>query len=182
MKKNVLIASVFMMAVTSCSKEELVESASLRVAEICGEESSTDLVAGQHLLMGDVTVSNDADFLYVTYNSTGNWVIRKTHLYVGPCDAIPTNGGGNPRIGHFPFTSTHPNTGVTSYTFTVPAEVLGGCGCVAAHAEVVRFNSRGSVIQSETAWGSGPEIGGNSWAMKFNYCLEECDSEEEQPS
>jgi len=185
MKKYLLILSALPLAFSSCQQDEaLTDTAAnsvFRSGEVCAE-SSTNLMAGQHHLAGSVIVENDADFLYVTYEATGNWRIKKTHLYVGDCNGIPTNGGGNPMIGRFPLHGNHSNPSVSSYTYTIPLADLAECGCVAAHAEVVRLNSSGNVVQSETAWGEGPRIGGSSWAMKFSYCAEECEEDEEDPS
>jgi len=176
MKKHFFVLAAMAFAFTSCQKEEIAEDvAAFRAGEICGDVASTNLMAGQHHLAGNVTVSNDADFLYVTYNATGNWRIKKTHLYVGACAGIPTNGGGNPKIGHFPLTANHNNPSVSTYTYAIALDDIAACGCVAAHAEVVRLNGSGTIVQSETAWGSGTGIGGNSWAMKFNYCAQECE-------
>ncbi|GAG48172.1 unnamed protein product, partial [marine sediment metagenome] len=49
-----------------------------------GEGKSGDLIAGQHIDVGDVIVSNDGTYLYVTYEITEpDWIITGTHLYVG---------------------------------------------------------------------------------------------------
>ena len=180
MKKYLFIIAALPLTFASCQKEELTEdmtNAALRSGIVCGE-ASTDLMAGQHHLAGNVTVENDADFLYVTYNATGDWRIKKTHLYVGDCAGIPTTGSGSPKIGHFPYAADHSNPSVSTYTYAISLNDLGECGCVAAHAEVVRLSGN-TVVQSETAWGKGTSIGGNSWAMKFDYCVEECVTEEE---
>lgn len=177
MKKSLLFALAIPFAFSSCQKEDLLENAteqSTGKQQIC-TEASTDLIAGQHHLAGNVTVENDDDFIYVTYNATGNWRIKKTHLYIGDCDGIPTNGGGNPKIGLFPLSENHSNPSVGSYTYAISRDNVPACGCVAAHAEVVRLNGGGIIVQSETAWGEGPTIGGKSWAMKFNYCAEDCE-------
>lgn len=184
MKKYLLILSTLPLAFTSCQQDEELTDTTLnsvlRSGEVCAQ-SSTDLMAGQHHLAGSVIVENDEDFLYVTYQAEGNWRIKKTHLYVGDCDGIPTNGGGNPQNGRFPYKGNHSSPSVSSYTYTIPLGDLAECGCVAAHAEVVRLNGN-TVVQSETAWGSGTSIGGNNWSMKFDYCVEECEEVEEEPS
>jgi len=183
MKKYLLILSALPLAFSSCQQDEsLTDTAAnsvFRSGEMCAQ-SSTNLMAGQHHVAGSVIVENDADFLYVTYQATGNWRIKKTHLYVGACNGIPTNGAGNPMIGHFPLHGNHSNPSVSSYTYTISLDDLPACGCVAAHAEVVRLNDAGTVVQSETAWGQGSRIGGSSWAMKFDYCKAECEDEEEE--
>lgn len=130
------------------------------------------LMAGQTINSGTVTVSNDADYIYVTYSTANGWLLTQTHLYVGECGLIPTNNPGNPMPGQFPYKSTHNN--ITSYTYQVPISALpaGECGCIAAHAVVVKLNSSGQVIQSQTAWGNGTliNLNGGNWGMKFDYC------------
>ncbi|MCF8424075.1 MAG: hypothetical protein K9H41_07010 [Bacteroidia bacterium] len=140
----------------------------------CGQAQVQNLMAGQFINSGNVTVTNDSTNLYVTYNTVNGWQIQKTHLYVGDCDSIP-NKNGNPKIGLFPYqTSNSPR--VTSFTYTIALSTLHGkaCYCIAAHAEVVLVDGSGNVIQSETGWGQGVSQGGNSWAMKFSYCTQSC--------
>ena len=126
------------------------------------------LIAGQNINAGTVTVTNDANFIYVTYATTNGWTISQTHLYVGDCALIPVNHAGNPQPGHFPYTGTHSN--VTSYTYQVPISAIpeGDCGCIAAHCVV---NKSGPGGGTQTAWGNGSQINvGGSWAMKFDFC------------
>src|SRR5690348_16511548 len=65
--------------------------------------TETALIAGQTINAGTVTVTNDAEYIYVTYATTGGWKITQTHLYVGDCALIPVNNPGNPLPGQFPF-------------------------------------------------------------------------------
>ena len=143
----------------------------------CILETETPLMAGQSVNTGSVTVWNDDVNVYVSYYAAGNYRLKKTHLYIGSCSSIPVNNAGNPRIGQFPFQTSHGTTGVQEFVYTIPRSSLpAGCLCVAAHAEVVAFNASGSVVFSETGWGFGEEINdGGSWAMKFGYCQQDCD-------
>lgn len=129
--------------------------------------SQTDLMAGQNILMGFVTVGLDENgLLEVTYNSDGDWEIEETHLFIGELSDLPTNNGGNPKIGQFPYKSNHP-AGTNTVTYEIGTTLAeGACVYVAAHA-VVTDTSNG---QTETAWGAGVPIGGNSWAMMFEVC------------
>jgi len=142
----------------------------------CLTPTSTAIMAGQNDNVGEIVVWNDENNVYVSYQTIGAYRLKKTHLYVGACAGIPVNGAGNPRIGLFPYTATHGTTGVSVYTYTIPRSNLpAGCLCVAAHAEIVAFNSTGQQYYSETGWGNGTQINdGGSWAMKFSYCQEEC--------
>lgn len=127
----------------------------------------TTLIAGQYYNAGNVTVTNDANFIYVTYNTANGYVLTQTHLYVGACALIPVNRPGNPIPGQFPYASSH--SGITSYTYQVPISAIpvGGCGCIAAHAVVSLATGGGT----QTAWGSGTVINPDGqWGMKFDYC------------
>ena len=130
------------------------------------------LVAGQTINSGSVNVTNDSEFIYVTYTTTNGWTLTQTHLYVGACALIPVNGPGNPMPGQFPYSTTHAN--ITSYTYQIPISALsmGTCGCIAAHAVVVQLDQNGNVIQTQTGWGNGTRINpnGGNWGMKFDYC------------
>jgi hypothetical protein len=136
------------------------------------EPTTVMLVAGQTMDAGTVTVSNDNDFIYVTYTTTNDWVLTQTHLYVGDCALIPVNNPGNPIPGQFPYTGTHNN--LTSYTYQIPISSipLEACGCIAAHAVVKKYNSSNQVIDTQTGWGNGVRINlsGGNWGMKFDYC------------
>jgi hypothetical protein len=183
MKKS-LLALLFATAAfsfISCQKEKIEPQATTIItADESRIEGRIDdcpatevtLVAGQSINSGTVTVTNDANYIYVTYSTANGWLMTQTHLYVGACALIPVNNSGNPMPGQFPHKSTH--NYITSYTYQVPISALpaGYCGCIAAHAVVVKVNSSGQVIESQTAWGNGTRINpiGGNWGMKFDYC------------
>ncbi len=147
----------------------------------CKPPKVVNLMAGQHIVSGTVTVGNDALNLYVTFVTVDGWLLNKTHLYVGAPELLPVNNANNPQIGKFPYSTTH-SPRVTSFTYTIPLAGLPDTLCIAAHAEVVKVNGSGTVIQGETAWGEGEDIGGKSWAMKFKYIVQRCEppGEEEE--
>ncbi|WP_284651071.1 hypothetical protein [Flavobacterium terrisoli] len=131
-----------------------------------------NLMAGQNYDSGDLSVFFDLDNVYVEYTTTGNWYIRKTHLYVGNNQLIPRNNAGNPIPGQFPINNTHPN-GTQTITYTIPKTSLPECFAIAAHAEVNRVQN-GIVVQTETAWASGIRFTQKSWATYFNVCQSDC--------
>lgn len=140
----------------------------------CGDDVVVDFLAGQNIDIGDVTVNNDDDFLYISVQTTGDWVLGHTHLYVGDASAIPTNNAGNPQIGRFPYSTAH-DPKVTNFTYTLPLTDFDSCMVIAFHAEAHLLDSNGDVIQSETAWGDGDDINnGGSWATRFDYCKQSC--------
>ena len=77
----------------------LVLSLGLVLAAPAGADQVTkDLLAGQDIDVGDVSVWNDCDNLYVKYETTDGWEITETHLYVGktPCPPPTTAPGQFP--------------------------------------------------------------------------------------
>ena len=157
------------------SKQIILQPTTLTKSEIseasCGESKVVTLTAGQHIDVGTVTVSNDETNLYVVYETTGNWVITETHLYVGTEAGIPLNGGGNPKIGHFPY---HGND---DSPFTIPLAGLGDEFVIVAHA-VVKKVIDGQTVQSETAFGCGEfSFPGNRWGCYFDYEKQECEED-----
>jgi hypothetical protein len=134
--------------------------------------TAVTLMAGQTINSGQVIVSNDANYIYVTYETANGYTLTQTHLYVGNCNAIPVNNPGNPMPGQFPYKGTHSN--ITTYTYQIPISVMNGaaCGCVAAHAVVQKLNASGQVVDQQTGWGNGTRINlsGGNWGMKFDYC------------
>jgi hypothetical protein len=186
----VIVSVMTILSFSSCDAEDALQSVNVEqtnssrpmkaaaVQSYCGTPLSVDLIAGQNTVSGSIVVANDGENLYVTYETSGDWSIKQTQLYVGSSTGIPVNKGGNPTIGQFPFKSAHtPN--VTSYTYTIALSSLPECFTIAAHAEVLRKDALGNVVQTETGWGKGQRIGGNSWAMKFDYCVQACEEPEE---
>ncbi len=133
---------------------------------------STSLLAGQRYNAGDLNVYFDSEKVYVEYTTTGNWFIRKTHLYVGDCELIPVNRRGDPIPGHFPMGETIPN-GTQSLVYAIAKSDLPKCFCISAHAEVYRTHN-GQVVQTETAWALGERFTQTSWVMYFSVCQSDC--------
>lgn len=130
---------------------------------------TTTLVAGQNMTAGSVDVTYDGTYLTITYSTTAEWTIGATHLSIGSCadNPIPTNGGGNPMIGQFEYSNTHPE-GTHEVTYLINASSLDNNYCFAAHAEVY------SADGEETAWAEGLDFPGNSWAMYISSYLSDC--------
>ena len=114
------------------------------------------------MYIGTVDVYTDGTTVTVTYTITdSDWTLELTHLWIGDCTDLPTNNPGNPIIGQFPYSESHP--GATTFSYEIAVSTLDGIAeiCVAAHAEVIGTTS-------ETAWADGTSFPGNSWAMYFN--------------
>ena len=109
--------------------------------------TTVSLIAGQNIDAGTVSVTNDLDFIYVTYNTANGYVLTQTHLFVGDCEAVPVNKKGNPVPGQFPYSNEHNNA--TSFTYRIPVSAIGldNCGCIAAHAAVIKLDADGNIIK-----------------------------------
>ncbi len=143
-------------------------------AEICGEATVTTLWAGQHHDAGTLSVSNDGEYLYVTYATTGDWRLKKTHMNVSSSlDGVPTNRPGIPIPGQFEYSESHDN--ITSYTYKISLNDLDGDSFViAAHAEVVKLNNNGAVVREETAWGGNTPGDSPRWWYYSVHEVQEC--------
>ncbi len=182
---QLLIVAVFSSLVfISCSQEDLnfnteqtnIVNGPLKVksgnTEYCGTPLTVDLLAGQTIVSGNVTVANDEENLYVTYSTQNGWLLSQIHLYVGANEGLPVNKAGNPTIGQFPYKVAF-NPYVTTYTYTLPLSSFPDVMTIAAHAVVVKTDASGKVLQSETGWGKGISFA-KSWAMKFVYTKQVC--------
>jgi hypothetical protein len=176
MRKITLIALTALLIV-SCSTEEVaptIDSIEVNRIDIDPdpdpdpqpiELASTQLTAGQHFDSGTVTVMSDATGVTVNYDTTGDWILLETHLYVGTIEDLPSTGNGSPKIGHFPYDGEHSGN-TTSVSYNVGDIAAGTCTYVFAHAVVYNTVTN----QEETAWGAGLEAAGNNWAMYFEAC------------
>ena len=175
----IILFSIFIF--TSCdSNEGVIEFDKSNAKDFsqenpCGEEKVLPLIAGQHINIGTVTISNDETNLYVTYETTGDWVLTETHVYAGPDEDIPYTKKGNPKFGHFPYKEEHNN--VQSFTYTISLGTLDDCFSVITHAATEKIVN-GQSEQGETAFGCGDkEFPGNRWGCYTDYCVQECEED-----
>lgn len=135
-----------------------------------------DLVAGQSIKVGAVTVTNDIDNLYVQYSLTDGWEMTESHLSVSlTLDGIPQTGSGNPIPGQFNHKILH-DPPTAGHCYAIPLDQYGLTGgdvpYIAAHAEVQKDDAASTVVQMEGAWAAGEEgdqFVGKNWATYFQY-------------
>ena len=167
--KNIYFSCLMLLLLAGCTEESIEtdnEVLNLRTSVVdCLE---VDLIAGQNEVAGTVSLAKVGNSVHVTYSTTNDWKITETHLFVGDCGDMPVNNGGNPKVGKFPFKGSH--NSVDEYTYIVSLAGLPECLCVAAHAVVENDVTNAN----ETAWGEGTDFPGNSWAMYFDFCQDDC--------
>lgn len=140
---------------------------------VCGE-TVTAMMAdngdGNGFSVGSARIANDAETLYVSLASSGDWRMTASHLHV------TTDPDLVPRIGKGVAPGTFDQGGAHAPThevhFQVPLADLGGQDAViAAHADVT------DGVLEEGAWIDGDEIRpGGSWASYALYTPASCES------
>ena len=123
----------------------------------------TDLIAGQHTVVGDIKIWNDAHTLYVKYETVDPYCLKETHLQVGDDLSDIPQVNGNPVPGQFEFQNKL--NCVTSFLYKVPLKWSACELIIAAHAVI---------NTGETAWGAGPAFPGKNWATYIVYPVEGC--------
>jgi hypothetical protein len=107
-----------------------------------GDPFVTDLMAGQHIDVGDVLVWNDGTLLYIKYVITDpEWCITETHLQVATNASLIPQKNGNPIPGKFEENDEHDCVTEALYTYDLLEKgwaVDQGLS-IAAHAVVQSF-------------------------------------------
>ncbi len=168
----------------------------------CGTPETHKLMAGQHIPVGEVTVFNEGDVMYVTVSiekgegfDNGDWFITKIHGFFGQVETdFATKGKKgmrNPAPGQFPISETIVlDYGNANQEFTYElaiSDFLRDLGefDVAIHAEVVRVENireEGGVMvadikQKEGAWAGNKLFnpsGTGNWATYMSYSIQPC--------
>ena len=134
----------------SCEKENIETTQDIAADEYVVKSESqchvvTDLIAGQHLDVGDVTVVDDGVNIYVTYEIfEPGWGMTQSHLHVAAdLSGIPQTKRGNPKIGKFTYQNEHDM--ILKFTYTVPITWPAGTELVIAAHAVVNYDYMGVV-------------------------------------
>lgn len=133
---------------------------------------TTDLLAGRRYDAGDIRVYFDSDKVYVEYETSADWYIRETHLYIGEHELLPVNRRGEPVPLYFQLGEAYPE-GAQTLIYAVSKSNLPKCFTISANAEVYR-TVEGEIVQAEMAWGRGERFTQTSWGMFFDACQSDC--------
>lgn len=138
------------------------------------EVESFPFFGGQTIETGQLTVTNDDDSLYISYDMENGWIASTTHLFVGNLEDLPVNGSNTPIPGHFPYTIENTDLSEEIH-FSIPLEDVDDCYVIAAHAELILIQS-GTIIQEETGWSFGTQFPNtNRWGWYSEYCTQSCE-------
>lgn len=165
------------------AESESTSSSSQALVTIAGD-ACVVLYAGQTINAGSVCASIEGENVKVTYTTTNGWELTEAHLWAGATIAtIPSTPSGNPKVGHFPYTSGA-LTPTTTYSFAVPLSTFGlssamtACGAgqgvnafFVAHG-VVRKRATDGSYQTETSYGAGTRmVARGNWATYYSINL-----------
>jgi len=159
------------------------------------EIKTVELLAGQFIHAGTVTVSYDDGELCVTYDTEDGWRLVETHFAIAESpEGIPQNKNGNPKVGHFlygddEFLGEYDGDGnliggEVDYEECIELELEPGTHIIiiAAHASLLNLDEiigyvpetdpAVPIYQQETGWGDGFEfVDGKNWAMYFEFTV-----------
>ena len=160
------------------------------IGSSCGTPLTSNLKIQDGTDIGTVTVANDGEYLYLTYNVTGNWYLGEVHSYAGKESLIPRNLEGNPNHKQFPGKQDLKYCDLNqTFTFKVALSALtvdnsAQCTTNSQYYTAMRANVKqlSSVADcnsgaEQPAWGAPFLINpgnANEWATAFYYCKQDC--------
>jgi hypothetical protein len=174
--KNILLFIAAVLIILGCQKQNPIENkgeTDLGHSSFKYGEIEHTLFGGQTIPVGTVTIGVTEDGLnniYIKFETDPGWYIKETHVFVGPEGSqVPVNKPGNPKIGHFPFSTDHQQgDGTTLVTYPTIPYVINSSFVVATHAVVYSDNG-----QEETAWayneGNSTRFSGKRWGWFQSY-------------
>jgi hypothetical protein len=138
------------------------------VPDACGKERRIAIFAGS-MRVGSVLLYNNATNLYVHFMSyTADIRFTKTRLFVGNCEAKPSDAT------QFPYQQNH--NFARSYIYTIPLSQIGECFCISTWVEAVRRDANRQVIDTRIGWLRGTAfMMGNTTGYFARHCAEACE-------
>lgn len=183
MKRLCALVSTILL-VQACSDAPTITEQTKREAATSGYQASVQqtslldalrcvrLLAAQTVVAGEVCIINDQSDLKVQYRAMDGWTLTTTHLAVAmSSNDLPQTTSGNPQVGKFPYSSSHPqSTTVVTHEVSLSAvgATPGGAVILAAHADVIDASGT-----AEGAWAEGTQFSDSNWAMHLAYTLSE---------
>ncbi len=148
--------------------------------EFCKPDVVYNLVGETDMNRGTVSVNNDETYLYVTIETSADWYLYRTGLYVGSIEAIPVlNGEPNP-YGFNVVTQGYSTTSVQTYA--VPLAELDECFIISVIAKVIQVDATGAMTNWEIAWTKDVLFSTifdvDTWSGGFaEYCKQSCEND-----
>tara|TARA_R110000737_G_scaffold224336_3_gene239334 strand:+ start:12535 stop:13074 length:540 start_codon:yes stop_codon:yes gene_type:complete len=140
----------------------------------CGDKLETPQRTSNNLIAGLTTITNNFAYIEVTIETTGNWILDKTRIYIGTSSGVPLNSNGTPKINDFPYKTSHPwDTQV--YKLRIPKGSLTGNITIVVQADVLRVNKTTCAIyECRSSYADGVAFVSGNVAQKVNYAIRPC--------
>ena len=179
--KNILLFIVAALTIISCQKQIPIEEekgTDLGYGAFKYGEAYHTLYGGQTIEVGTVTVGTTGEnsgSIYVRFNTNPGWYIKETHVFIALAGSeIPVNKTGNPRIGHFPYSTEYEYSDYETEVYYPTINYVDGEAFVIATHAVVYKEDGG--WQEETAWGyndldvsTNTKFSGKRWGWFQSY-------------
>ena len=157
----------------SCSSEDVSEDlGEQRSAETryCNQTDVYDFLKPNGVDFGDITVTQDNDFLTIEIEMAPNWNLNKTYIYVGAYSGIPTSCNGCPAYTCFPNIDYHGC--VETFTLQIPlTDIPFGTVVLGIKARVWKDGD----CYYSYGWGEGTDFATCPYGPMFiDYEIEDC--------
>jgi len=148
--------------------------------EFCGDITTYPLVDFNNTLVaGSVSIANDEDNLFITYEADPGWTFYTNYVYVGPLDAIPLSPSNYFAYYNYP-NYYYSNIGITSNIIQIHKNdiTMDDEGCF-----VVAVNANSENIGAPTTPPTYVNVYGNGiyseapYGYYIDYCWQECTTE-----
>lgn len=186
--RTLLVTGLVIASFLSCQKENVNPNQELSTSTTvtsptnsaldyysCGEKLETPQRTSNNIVMGQTTITNNFSYIEITIQTTGNWILDKTRIYVGTSTGVPLNNNGTPKINDFQYKTTHPwDTQV--YKLRIPKGNLTGNITIVVQADVLRVNKTTCAIyECRSSYADGVAfVSWNDDAQKVNYTIRPC--------
>jgi hypothetical protein len=161
------------------------------IVSYCGSPLTSNLKIKDGTDIGTVTVGNDGNYLYLTYNLTGDWYMGDVYCFAGKQSLIPRSlDNGNPAYEQFPgkqalnFCDLRQTFTFRALLTSISSDENAQCATDAQYYIAMRSSAKeinsGSACDARTdqpAWGAPFLINpgnSNEWATAFYYCKQDC--------
>lgn len=155
--------------------------------EACGNTTTMPLLVGSRKLqVGNVTVSNDGENLYLNFEANSRNLMKKVYLYIGAKENIPFYSNGFPNLRKFNYKAfPYYYGGMSKATYVIPLSSIDlDCFEIIAYSKVYNKDSRcyytAFAYNKNLTQGYSYSYYSNcyyygEWVRSFEYCKQKCE-------
>ncbi|MEN8119442.1 MAG: hypothetical protein ABFS35_03810 [Bacteroidota bacterium] len=144
--------------------------------EFCNDDLIFNLLGETSINHGTISVNNDEDNLYVTFNIDEGWTLYLSGVYAGALADVPVDAGGE--IDPFQFEVVdHGFNGPSVYTYAFPLIDLDECFIISAVAKILPTGATNTDTY-DIVWTKDHLFVGypNTWGGGYaEYCEQDCE-------